>query len=164
MDRRYSRSEKGKGQAPPELPAKRSPGTILAIGQNLGSCVVRNVKEAKIWVEVNGLQPLTMNMEIELPTEDVTEVEFEYIKIEKHCFTCFSLFHEEFDCIHRPLNAPPQKTGSSVSPKALLYNLLRQKKGGMTTCVAIEEQMILDHQSRRLGQVTRKLDEIDPMK
>ena len=50
-----------------------------------------------------------MNMEIELPTDDVTEVEFEYIKIEKHCFTCFSLFHEESDCIHRPLNAPPPK-------------------------------------------------------
>ncbi|KAG2308255.1 hypothetical protein Bca52824_028003 [Brassica carinata] len=36
-----------------------------------------------------------MKMEIELPTDDILEVEFEYIKIEKHCFTCFSLFHEE---------------------------------------------------------------------
>lgn len=70
-----------------------SEGTILTIGHELGCCVIRDVKEAKIWVEVNGLQPLVMKMEIELPTDDITEVEFEYIKIEKHCFTCFSLFH-----------------------------------------------------------------------
>ncbi|KAJ4907972.1 Uncharacterized protein Rs2_11630 [Raphanus sativus] len=48
-------------------------------------------------------------MDIELPTEDITKVEFEYIKIEKHCFTCFSLMHEEEACPHRDPNAPPPK-------------------------------------------------------
>ncbi|KAG2334386.1 hypothetical protein Bca52824_005566 [Brassica carinata] len=40
-------------------------------------------------------------MEILLPSEEVTEVEFQYLKIEKHCFTCFSLLHEEEDCPSR---------------------------------------------------------------
>ncbi|KAH0874338.1 hypothetical protein HID58_071700, partial [Brassica napus] len=53
--------------------------------------------------------PLEMTMDIQLPTDEVIEVEFEYIKIEKHCFTCFSLFHEESDCPQRPRNAPPPK-------------------------------------------------------
>ncbi|CAN7064078.1 unnamed protein product, partial [Brassica oleracea var. botrytis] len=58
---------------------------------------------------MNGLQPLVMRAEIELPTDDITEVEFEYTKIEKHCFTCFSLFHEESTCPQRDPNAPPPK-------------------------------------------------------
>ncbi|KAF2588345.1 hypothetical protein F2Q70_00039271 [Brassica cretica] len=82
----------------------------------LGSCYVKDVKEAKIWVEVNGLKPLVMQMEIELPTEDndVMEVEFEYIKIEKNLFTCFSLFHEEVDCPRRHPNALPPKERALV--------------------------------------------------
>lgn len=42
--------------------------TIFTIGHQLGKCSLRDEKEAKIWVEVNGLQPLIMKMEIELPT------------------------------------------------------------------------------------------------
>jgi len=86
-----------------------SEGTIFTIGKTLGSCVVKDVNEAKIWVEMNGLQPLVMRAEIELPTDDITEVEFEYTKIEKHCFTCFSLFHEESTCPQRDPKAPPPK-------------------------------------------------------
>ncbi|CAN7089987.1 unnamed protein product [Brassica rapa subsp. narinosa] len=39
-----------------------------------------------------------MTLEILLPTEEVKEVELEYIKLEKHCFQCYSLFHEKDDC------------------------------------------------------------------
>lgn len=67
------------------------------------------VDEANFRVEVNRLQPLIMGMEIELPSEEVIAVEFEYIKIEKHCFTCFSLLHEESDCPIRDRNAPHVK-------------------------------------------------------
>ncbi|CAN6933729.1 unnamed protein product, partial [Brassica oleracea] len=97
-------------------------GTILTIGKELGSCTIRDEKEAKIWVEVNGLEPLIMKIEIELPTEYVTEVEFEYIKLEKHCFSCFSLFHEESDCPHRPSHALPPK----------------ERKLGITQCIALQ--------------------------
>ncbi|CAF2057640.1 unnamed protein product [Brassica oleracea] len=63
-----------------------------------------------------------MKIEIELPTEDVTEVEFEYIKLEKHCFSCFSLFHEESDCPHMPSHALPPK----------------ERKLGITQCIALQ--------------------------
>ncbi|KAG5385322.1 hypothetical protein IGI04_036792, partial [Brassica rapa subsp. trilocularis] len=143
MDRRYNRLEKGKGQAPPELPAKRPPVRIPAnddedlieanrltiIGRELGACTLKDEKEAKIWVEVDGLNPLAMNLEIELPSGDVTEVEFEYIKIEKHCFTCFSLFHEENECPYRPLNyLPPKERNLGITQRLALQRIEAEKQ------------------------------------
>lgn len=83
--------------------------TITTIGENLGHLEDKFVDEAKIRVEFNGLQPLEMTMEIQLPSDDIVTVEFEYMKIEKQCFTCFSLFHEDDTCPIRPRNAPPIK-------------------------------------------------------
>ncbi|KAG2291133.1 hypothetical protein Bca52824_037802 [Brassica carinata] len=104
-------------------------GHCKTIDKELGNCVVKDAKEAKIWVEVNGLQPLIMKMEIELPTEDVTEVEFEYIKIEKYCFTCFSLFHEESDCPQRPQNAlPPKERKLGITQMIALQRIEAEKK------------------------------------
>ncbi|RIA04132.1 hypothetical protein BRARA_K01635 [Brassica rapa] len=104
-------------------------GTILTIGNELGKCSIKDEKEAKIWVEVNGLEPLVMKMEIELPTDDVTEVEFEYIKLEKHCFSCFSLFHEESDCPTRPSNAPPPKERTlGITQSIALQRIEAEKK------------------------------------
>lgn len=83
--------------------------TVETIGNQLGLRRGLDATDAKVRVELNGLQPLEMTMDIQLPTDEVIEVEFEYIKIEKHCFTCFSLFHEESDCPLRSRNAPPHK-------------------------------------------------------
>ena len=103
--------------------------TIRTIGKELGNYSFRDEKDAKIWVEVNGLQPLIMKMEIELPTDDITEVEFEYMKIEKHCFTCFSLLHEEIDCPYRPLNAPsPKERKLGITQSIALQRIEAEKK------------------------------------
>lgn len=48
-------------------------------------------------------------MEIKLPSDDIISVEFEYIKIEKHCFTCFTLFHDDDNCPVKSRNALPIK-------------------------------------------------------
>ncbi|KAH0899057.1 LOW QUALITY PROTEIN: hypothetical protein HID58_048625, partial [Brassica napus] len=78
---------------------------------------------------VNGLIPLVMKMEIELPTDDITEVELEYIKIEKHCFTCFSLFHEEVDCPHRhPSALPPKERKLGITQAIALQRIEAEKK------------------------------------
>ncbi|KAJ4892599.1 Uncharacterized protein Rs2_19393 [Raphanus sativus] len=83
--------------------------TITTIGDNLGYLADKVVDEAKIRVEFNGLQPLEMTMEIQLPSDDIIAVEFEYLKIEKHCFTCFSLFHEDQNCPVKSRSALPIK-------------------------------------------------------
>ncbi|KAL0754778.1 hypothetical protein Bca101_092446 [Brassica carinata] len=103
--------------------------TIHTIGKEFGQYSIKDVKEAKIRVEVNGLQPLTMKMEIQLPTDGVTEVEFEYQKIEKHCFTCFSLLHEETDCPYRNPNAPhPKDRSLGITQRLALQRIEADKK------------------------------------
>lgn len=102
---------------------------ILTIGGELGKCSLLNEKEAKIWVEINGLEPLIMKMEVALPSEEITEVEFEYIRIEKHCFTCFSLFHEESDCPSRPRDAlPPKQRTLGITQQIALQRIEAEKK------------------------------------
>lgn len=102
---------------------------ILTIGGELGKCSLLNEKEAKIWVEINGMEPLIMKMEVALPSEEITEVEFEYIRIEKHCFTCFSLFHEESDCPSRPRDAlPPKQRTLGITQQIALQRIETEKK------------------------------------
>ncbi|KAH0872057.1 hypothetical protein HID58_069419, partial [Brassica napus] len=66
-------------------------------------------EQSKVRGEVDGFLPLVMNMEIQLPSDDIITVEFEYIKIEKHCFTYFSLFHEDENCPVKPRHSLPIK-------------------------------------------------------
>ncbi|CAN6896104.1 unnamed protein product [Brassica oleracea var. botrytis] len=70
-------------------------------------------------------------MEIKLPTDngDVIDVEFEYTKIEKHCFTCFSLLHEEVNCPHKSLNDPPPKARVlGITQRIALQRIEAEKK------------------------------------
>lgn len=61
--------------------------TIYTIGKALGNIEMRDVRDARSRVKLNGLLPLEMKAEIELSSGELTEVEFEYLKIEKHGFT-----------------------------------------------------------------------------
>ncbi|KAF3536113.1 hypothetical protein F2Q69_00023910 [Brassica cretica] len=140
MARRYNRSEKEKWTAPSAPPPKRPPVRIpernnddLIAANKLSIIDVsdRSETEAKVRVEVNGLLPLEMKMEIELPTDngDVIDVEFEYTKIEKHCFTCFSLLHEEVNCPHKSLNDPPPKARVlGITQRIALHRIEAEKK------------------------------------
>lgn len=83
--------------------------TLNTIGSVLGHVSSRDVRDARIRVDINGLLPLEMKSEIQLPSGEVTEIEFEYTKMEKHCFTCFSLSHEEDDCPQRVPGSLPAK-------------------------------------------------------
>ena len=67
--------------------------TINAIGDALGPIEDRDADRARLRVQVNGLEPLIMRMDLQLPSKQVIEVELEYEKLEKHCFLCKSLSH-----------------------------------------------------------------------
>ncbi|XP_013632973.1 PREDICTED: uncharacterized protein LOC106338573 [Brassica oleracea var. oleracea] len=72
--------------------------TVDTIEDALGNYPVRDIEGARLRMDANGLLPLEMTLDIELPSGDVTEVELEYLKLEKHCFQCYSLLHEKDDC------------------------------------------------------------------
>ncbi|CAA7018098.1 unnamed protein product [Microthlaspi erraticum] len=78
--------------------------TLCTIGAELGFVIDRDVDLGKIRVRINALEPLEMSLPIQLPTGEVTTVNLVYDKLEKHCFSCFSLSHEEKDC---PLKEQP---------------------------------------------------------
>lgn len=69
--------------------------TVSTIGKELGYLVEWDVEKARVRVCINGLVSLVMSLEIRLPSDEITEVEFVYEKLEKHCFSCFSLSHEK---------------------------------------------------------------------
>nr|VDD32898.1 unnamed protein product [Brassica oleracea] len=70
-----------------------------------------------------------MNLEIRLPSEDIITVEFEYLKIKKHCFVCFSLFHEEMDCPSKPRYLPPPKERKlGITQRIALQRIEAEKK------------------------------------
>ncbi|CAG7883352.1 unnamed protein product, partial [Brassica rapa] len=70
-----------------------------------------------------------MQLEIQLPSGDLQNVELEYIKIEKHCFTCFSLLHEEVDCPNRPINPIPLKERKlGITQRIALQRIEADKK------------------------------------
>lgn len=71
--------------------------TINTIGEELGFVEDQDVDHGRVRVLINGLKPLEMHLEISLAGE-VKKVELEYEKLEKHCFTCHNLCHENGDC------------------------------------------------------------------
>lgn len=77
--------------------------TFEAIAAALGPIEERDFDKARMKIRINGLKPLIMRLDIELPSKKVIEVELEYDKLDKHCFFCKSLSHEEDDCDLRPL-------------------------------------------------------------
>lgn len=103
--------------------------TLNAIGGELGLVSDRVATDARVRVNMNGLLPLIMKLEIRLPSDEITTVEFEYLKIEKHCFTCFSLFHEEIDCPVRPRNPlPPKERKIGITQRVALQRIEADKK------------------------------------
>ncbi|RID72174.1 hypothetical protein BRARA_C04079 [Brassica rapa] len=103
--------------------------TLDAIGVELGTVTGKIADDARVRVEMNGLRPLVMQLEIQLPSGDLQNVELEYIKIEKHCFTCFSLLHEEVDCPNRPINPIPLKERKlGITQRIALQRIEADKK------------------------------------
>lgn len=77
--------------------------TINAIGAALGPIERKEATKARLRVLVNGLKPLIMKMDLQLPSREIVEIELEYEKLDKHCFLCKSLSHEDGACPFRPV-------------------------------------------------------------
>ncbi|CAN7112767.1 unnamed protein product, partial [Brassica rapa subsp. narinosa] len=89
--------------------------TLHAIAKGIGPRLDDDVPQGKIRINVDCLSNLEMQLPIELPSGEVLTVDLEYDKLEKHCFYCFSLFHEEDSCPTKPVSqrAPSKVTGIS---------------------------------------------------
>lgn len=86
-------------------------GALHAIGSDLGVVETKDVDQGRVRVRIKGLKPLEMQLDITLPSSGTKKVELHYEKLEKHCFLCHSLSHEESECSQR--NAPAVNRTSS---------------------------------------------------
>ncbi|KAJ4908627.1 Uncharacterized protein Rs2_12285 [Raphanus sativus] len=89
--------------------------TITAIGEELGHVEKKDIDRGRVRVLINGLKPLEMEMDITLSSGEVKRVEFQYEKLEKHCFLCSSLSHEKGDCPYQrqARDLPPSRPSIS---------------------------------------------------
>ncbi|CAB78093.1 putative protein [Arabidopsis thaliana] len=97
--------------------------TLNTIGQALGPVIDKDLSDGRIRVNINGLEPLEMKIPIRLPTGEVTTVFLEYEKLEKHCFSCFSLSHEEKACPLKPLVSNKESRIPGINQEKTLQNL-----------------------------------------
>lgn len=87
--------------------------TLFTIGKELGPRLDDDIPHGKIRINIDCLSKLEMQLPIQLPSGEELTVDLEYEKLEKHCFFCFSLFHEEEACPSKPASqkAPTQTMG-----------------------------------------------------
>ncbi|KAG2313459.1 hypothetical protein Bca52824_025016 [Brassica carinata] len=135
MAQRYSRTDKGKWQEkhrPPSKPLVRIPDSNVSelIEKNKFTLIVtRDVDRARLRVQVNGLKPLIMCMDIELPSKAVVEIDLEYENLDKHCFLCKSLSHEDNACyLKLPTKANGERRHTSTSQQNTLEKLEEEKR------------------------------------
>lgn len=72
--------------------------TVRTIGSEVGPVLDQDSANGRVRVAINGMLHLEMKVPTRLPSGEITMVELEYEKLEKHCFHCFSLSHEKKEC------------------------------------------------------------------
>ncbi|CAF2293219.1 unnamed protein product [Brassica napus] len=101
MTQRLSRSDKGKWVSNPNKQPRRPP--ILIPEPENNSLVEANKftligRVTNPHIQKPRALPLEMLLDITLAAGGTKQVEIEYEKLEKHCFLCKSLSHEQDDC------------------------------------------------------------------
>lgn len=104
--------------------------TIDAIGPVLGHIETKDADKARLRVAVNGLQPLIMKMDLQLPSKEVVEIEMEYEYLQKHCFLCKALSHEADDCPNQELmkNQRSERRNFGISQQNTLDSIEESKR------------------------------------
>ena len=102
--------------------------TLKTIGGDLGPLLDEDLPEGRIRVNINGLESLEMSIPIRLPTGEVTSVQLEYEKLEKHCFLCFSLAHEEKDCPQKVSDKSDKTRTRTLNQERTLRNITDNKR------------------------------------
>ncbi|KAF3551590.1 hypothetical protein DY000_02003060 [Brassica cretica] len=90
------------------------PGVLLLI-TGLQNLAILNVSHCKEFDDET--------LPLELPSGDVLIVDLEYEKLEKHCFYCYSLFHEEASCPTKPAAVRGSAQATGISQQNTLRSL-----------------------------------------
>lgn len=102
--------------------------SLEAIAKALGPRLDEDVPQGRLRIDVDCLRNLEMHLPVELPSGDVLTVDLEYENLQKHCFFCFSLFHEVDDCPTKPTSAKVSTQDLGISQHNTLRNLEEHRR------------------------------------
>ncbi|KAJ4913164.1 Uncharacterized protein Rs2_07785 [Raphanus sativus] len=102
--------------------------TLYTIGKALGPRLDDDIPHGKIRINIDCLSNLEMQLPIQLPSGEELNVDLEYEKLEKHCFYCFSLFHEEDNCPTKPVSQREQTQARGISQQNTLRSLEEHRR------------------------------------
>lgn len=109
-------------------PHHRTCQTIRTIGKELGHVTAQDIDETKIRVDVNGLKPLEMKLEVRFSKNEIAWVELEYEKLKKHCFKCFSLSHEDRNCPSLAYKSSSNPRYMGINQRKTIHRLEAEKR------------------------------------
>lgn len=69
------------------------------------------MERGRIRVQINGLKPLEMKLDISLHSGEIKQMELEYENLQKHCFICHSLSHDKDDCPSQRAQSNSRESG-----------------------------------------------------
>ncbi|KAJ4914211.1 Zinc knuckle CX2CX4HX4C protein [Raphanus sativus] len=121
--------------------------TLEAIGKGLGPRLGKDVDHGRIRILIDGLKNLEMHLPLQLPTGEEISVNLEYEKLEKHCFLCFSLCHEQETCPRNKDKADIKLAPQGISQRNTLRKLEDQRR---------------KHDSRRPFSLSSRDRQLDP--
>lgn len=101
---------------------------LRLIGAELGPVETTDAENCRIRVIINGLKPLERFLEISLKSGETKQVEVEYEKLEKHCFSCRSLSHEAGNCPTKPISTVSSSQDLGISQKRTLDRIAESRK------------------------------------
>ncbi|CAH2051889.1 unnamed protein product [Thlaspi arvense] len=121
--------------------------TFQSIGEILGNIVEKDIPQGRLRIEINSLKQLEMKLPICIPSGEVMCVTLEYEKLEKHCFHCFSLLHEEKDCHRKPTEPTKLPSARGINQLNTIASLEEVRRRNLSRARELPQRRIED--SRR---------------
>ncbi|CAN7034635.1 unnamed protein product, partial [Brassica rapa subsp. trilocularis] len=96
---------------------------LETIGKALGVHMDEDIPQGRVRVDIDCLKNLEMQLPVQLQSGEVFNVDLEYENLQKHCFYCYSLFHEEDDCPSKPVSTRTSTHELGISQQNTLRSL-----------------------------------------
>ncbi|KAG2268907.1 hypothetical protein Bca52824_063462 [Brassica carinata] len=101
---------------------------LETIGEELGIHIDEDIPQGRVRVDIDCLKNLEMQLPVQLQSGEVFNVDLEYENLQKHCFYCYSLFHEEDDGPTKPVSTRTSTHALGISQQNTLRSIEEHRR------------------------------------
>ena len=101
---------------------------LETIGEELGIHIDEDIPQGRVRVDIDCLKNLEMQLPVQLQSGEVFNVDLEYENLQKHCFYCYSLFHEVDDCPTKPVSTRTSTHTLGISQQNTLRSIEEHRR------------------------------------